>query len=173
VVIEHPRSESRKLISPEKAADQTRNFRRFDVPVKAGDLATLEVIEESDNGETISLTSADSNTLLFYAKHESTKAAVREVLAKMLDFLGKVEGAKAGIEAEQTALKEIAEDQDRIRKNIDRSPKESEAFKRYLKKFDDQETEIEKRQSRVKELRTELAKHEKGLKDYAETAKAE
>jgi len=60
-----------------------------------------------------------------------------------------------------------------IRKNIERSPKESEAFKRYLKKFDDQETEIEKRQARLKELRIELAKHEKGLKDYAETAKAE
>ena len=50
---------------------------------------------------------------------------------------------------------------------------ESDAFKRYLKKFDEQETVIEKHQARVKELKAELAKHEKALKDFAETAKAE
>ena len=71
------------------------------------------------------------------------------------------------------ALKEIAEDQDRIRKNIEKAPKESDAFKRYLKKLDDQETEIEKRQARLKELKLEKAKQEKALKDYAESAKAE
>ena len=36
-----------------------------------------------------------------------------------------------------------------------------------------QETEIEKHQARIKELKLELAKHEKALKDFAETAKAE
>ena len=62
---------------------------------------------------------------------------------------------------------------DRVRKNIERAPKESETFKRYLKKFDDQETEIEKRQAKLKELKADLAKHVKALKDYAESAKAE
>lgn len=173
VVIEHPRVEGRKLISPEKATDQTRNFRRFDVPVKAGDLATLTVVEELQADDWRYSVSVDSSTLLHYSKHEATKPAVRAVLTKMLEFRSKIEDAKAGIEAEVTALKEIADDQDRIRKNIERAPKESEAFKRYLKKFDDQETEIEKRQSRLKELRADLSKHEKALKDYAETAKAE
>ncbi len=173
VIIEHPRVEGRKLVAPEKPSELTRNFTRFDVPVKEGESKTLEVLEESETGESIALTRADSDTLLYYSKHESTKPAVRAVLTKMLELRGKVEDSKAGIEAEVTALKEIAEDQDRIRKNIERAPKESEAFKRYLKKFDDQETEIEKRQSRLKELRADLSKHEKALKDYAETAKAE
>ena len=91
----------------------------------------------------------------------------------MLELHTKVKLVQQGLTEEQAALKEIAEDQDRIRKNIERAPKESEAYKRYVKKFDDQETEIEKRQMKVKELRTELAKQEKALKDYAETAKAE
>ncbi len=42
-----------------------------------------------------------------------------------------------------------------------------------MKKFDDQETEIEKRQARLKELRAEVTKQEKSLKEYAENAKAE
>lgn len=173
VVIEHPLVANRRLIVPEKAADQSRSFRRFEVPVKAGALATLDVVEEEHAEEFVALESETSDTLLNYLKHEATKPAVRAVLTKLLELRGKVDDARKGIEAEQAALKEIADDQERIRKNIERAPKESDTFKRYLKKFDDQETEIEKRQARLKELRAELAKQEKALKDYAESAKAE
>ncbi len=171
VIIEHPRTDNRTLIAPEKPADQTRSFYRFEVPVKTGELATLEVVEESDGLTYHTLATSEPDILLFYSKQPETKAAVRAVLTKLLELRGKVEEAKKGIDDEQAALKEIADDQDRIRKNIERAPKESETFKRYLKKFDDQETEIEKRQARIKELKAELAKQEKALKDYAENAK--
>ena len=47
VIIEHPQSSAWKLIAPTKPDDQTRSYYRFDVPVKAGALATLDVTEES------------------------------------------------------------------------------------------------------------------------------
>jgi hypothetical protein len=173
VVIEHPRHDDRKLISPEKPTDQTRSFYRFDATVKSGDLATLDIVEESLSQPTFRLTNGDLDTLLYYSKLEATKPAVREVLKKVLEIRGKIADAQKGIEAEQTALKEIADYQDRIRKNIEKAPKESETFKRYLKKFDDQETEIEKRQAKIKELKAELAKQEEAFKEYAQNAKAE
>ncbi|VTU01321.1 Uncharacterized protein OS=Pirellula staleyi (strain ATCC 27377 / DSM 6068 / ICPB 4128) GN=Psta_1627 PE=4 SV=1: DUF4139: DUF4139 [Gemmataceae bacterium] len=173
VLIEHPRVSERKLVSPAKAAEVTRSFTRFEVPVKAGARETLEVVEEGESGESFVLDAASGTTLLHYSKLDATKPAVRAVLAKLLEIRGSIEAAKSGIEAEQVALKEIGDDQDRIRKNIERAPKESEAYKRYVKKFDDQETEIEKRQAKVKELRADLAKHEKALRDYAAIAKAE
>ena len=37
-------------------------------------------------------------------------------------------------------------------------PKDSEAYKRYLKKFDDQETEIEKRSAKLKEHQKAILK---------------
>ena len=43
-------------------------------------------------------------------------------------------------------------DQDRLRKNLKEMPPEAAAYKRYLKKFDDQETEIERLQKLVKDL---------------------
>jgi hypothetical protein len=173
VLVEHPRVTGLKLITPAKPAELTRNFTRFEVPVKVGQSETLDIVEESESNESLSLTSADSNTLLYFSKHEATKPEVRKVLARMLELRSKVEDAKAGIAAEQEALKEIAEDQDRMRKNIERAPKESDAYKRYVKKFDEQETEIEKRQAKLKSLRIELAKHELALKEYAASAKAE
>ncbi len=173
VIIEHPRLTDRKLVTPEKPADQTRSFHRLEVPVKSGELATLDVAEESDGLTQHTLATCNPGTLLHYAKQPETKQAVRDVLARILELRAKVEDAKAGMQAEQTALKEIADDQERIRKNIERAPKESETFKRYLKKFDDQETEIEKRQARLKDLRAEVAKQEKALKEYADNARAE
>jgi hypothetical protein len=172
LIIEHPRHDDRKLIAPEKPTDETRSFYRFEMPVKAGELATLEVVEESSTQQTYALANTDVDTLLYYSKLETTKPAVRIVLKKVLELRGKITEAQKAINGEQLALKEIAEDQDRIRKNIERAPKESETFKRYLKKFDDQETEIEKRQARIKELKTDLVKQEEDFRVYATTAGA-
>ena len=173
VTIEHPQTSGWKLAAPAKPDDQTRGLYRFDVPIKAGALATLEVTEESGNTEARQLASATREWLQYHVNVPEIKPAVREVFKKLIELREKVDEAQKGITEEQDALKEIAEDQDRIRKNIERAPKESEAFKRYLKKFDDQETEIEKRQARVRVLKADLAKHEKALKEFASAAKAE
>ncbi len=173
VIVEHPKHSGWKLVTPAKADDQTRSFYRFDSVVKAGALVTLEVTEESPAVDVYGLTETTRDALLRYASLKEAKPAVREVFTKLIELREKVDEAQKGIADEQELLKEIADDQDRIRKNIERTPKESEAFKRYLKKFDDQETEIEKRRARLKELKAELAKHEKALKDFAGTAKAE
>ncbi len=47
----------------------------------------------------------------------------------------------------------IGQDQARMRANMERVPQTSEAYKRYLKKFDDQETQIEQGQARITRLR--------------------
>ncbi|MBP3958952.1 DUF4139 domain-containing protein [Gemmata sp. G18] len=173
VIVEHPKNSAWELVTPTKADDQTRSFYRFDSVVKTGALVTLEVTEESPAVDVHGLTETTRDALLRYASLKEAKPAVREVFKKLIELREKVDEAQKGITEEQESLKEIADDQERIRKNIERTPKESEAFKRYLKKFDDQETEIEKRRARVKELKAELTKHEKALRDFASAAKAE
>jgi DNA repair exonuclease SbcCD ATPase subunit len=46
-------------------------------------------------------------------------------------------------------LKAITDYQTRIRANLDKVPPSSAAYKRYLEKFDQQETEIEKLQKQI------------------------
>src|SRR5262249_33510786 len=65
-------------------------------------------------------------------------------------------------------LKEISDDQDRLRKNLEKVPTMSEAHKRYVKKFDDQETQIEKLQEQQKQKQI-LEK--KQLKELEENVK--
>jgi hypothetical protein len=50
-------------------------------------------------------------------------------------------------------LQEIVADQTRLRANLREMPPSAAAYKRYLEKFDSQETQIEKLQDQVKQLR--------------------
>ena len=79
--------------------------------------------------------------------------------------------AKA-IAYEQSSLKQIETDQTRLRANIEKVPPASEAFKRYLKKFDEQETEIETRRKKVIELTTIAETKAAELSDFGINATA-
>jgi hypothetical protein len=173
MVIEHPIHRDWKLTAPERPADRTRDYYRFEVAAKAGELTTFEVVEEHDGYEGNALGTVSDDTLVYYSKQDVTKPAVRAVLTKLLEMRRQKAELAKQLAEEQAALKEIGDDQDRIRKNLERVPRDAEAYKRYLKKFDDQETEIEKRQARVKELKAEAAKQEKALQAFVEEAKAE
>jgi hypothetical protein len=81
-------------------------------------------------------------------------------------------GFADSINDERSALKAIAEEQARIRANIERVPRDSDAFKRYLRKFDDQETEIERRQSKVTEVQAALDARMKAFAEFVKGLKA-
>jgi hypothetical protein len=49
-------------------------------------------------------------------------------------------------------IQTITNDQNRIRQNLREVPKESEAYKRYLTKFDEQEKEMDSLHSQLKQL---------------------
>ena len=70
------------------------------------------------------------------------------------------------IAQEEQALKVIEQDQSRMRANMERVPPTSEAYKRYLKKFDDQETEIEKRRAKIVELQQSAEQQRKAYETF-------
>ena len=61
---------------------------------------------------------------------------------------------------------DIRQDQDRLRKNLKELPPTSEAYKRYVKKFDDQETEIEQLQGTIKTLQNTEFQQRKEFESY-------
>src|SRR5262249_36251606 len=65
---------------------------------------------------------------------------------------GKLVATRRAIAQTERQLKAIVEDQARLRANMERVPKDSAADQRYLKKFDQQETEIERLQDAVRKL---------------------
>ena len=60
-----------------------------------------------------------------------------------------------------------------MRSNLAVADKSSDVYKRYLKKFDDQETEIEKRQAKISELSKLKLKLAKEFKEMVAGLNAE
>ena len=73
----------------------------------------------------------------------------------------------------QNDLRDLTEDQTRIRANIERAPKDSDAYKRYLKKFDEQEPLFEKSQQDIRKQRLALDKMRNELDDFLTKLTAE
>ena len=63
-------------------------------------------------------------------------------------------------------LKVITDDQGRLRANLREMPPTAAAYKRYLEKFDHQETQIEQYQADVKKLQGVEHNQKKELEDY-------
>jgi hypothetical protein len=173
VLIEHPYDDSWKLVTPAKAAERSRDVYRFEVSAEPDKTATLEVVEEKVEARSQQLLSSADDAVGFFLKAGPTAPAVKAALEKALALRGKLRETQLAAEAEEQGLKGIEADQDRMRKNMERVPRDSDAYKRYLKKFDAQETEIEKRQAKLAELRAAAAEQQKAFEQYVATLAVE
>jgi hypothetical protein len=166
LIIEHPIRPDWKLISPEKAAEQSREVYRFEVKVPAGKSVTHEVVEEQSRVDQLALNSNDERTVRVFLNSSVTSAPVKEALTKASGLRMKLADTQNEIAQLQGQLKAITEDQVRLRANFERLPPTSAAYKRYLEKFDTQETEIEKLQGQVKKLQETEKGQRKEYEDY-------
>ena len=141
-----------KLIAPAKVVETTADLRRFELKVPAGESAVLEVVEEIDRTDTSGLDSLSEEAIKKHLKRDTTPPAVKAALEKVRAALTAPRDLSDALAEEQAALGTINEAQNRMRKNLDVMPAGSEVFNRYLKKFDLQEIEIEKRDEKIKEL---------------------
>lgn len=173
VIVEQPIRAGWKLAAIAKPIETTRDLYRFEVVAKAGETATLDVPMESATVEEQEIARVSDEMLRHYAASAVAKPAVKDAVTKLIALRAATDATKKSIADEEAALKAIGEDQIRIRANLERVPKESEAYKRYLKKFDEQETEIETRQAKVKTLKAKSTDDEKAYKDFSEKLKAE
>ncbi len=173
VWITQPLREHWNLITPAKPVERTEGLQRFELKVAANDAAKLDVTEEETATETTELGKFSSSALDEHVKRAVTPATVKAAITRLIAERAKLNGLEASLKEESVALKAIADEQTRIRANMERVPKDSLAYQRYLKKFDDQETEIERRQAKAATLLIEGKKQEKALAELTKTMNAE
>ena len=77
------------------------------------------------------------------------------------------------IAEQQRQLKMITDDQIRLRANLKEMPATAAAYKRYLEKFDQQETQIEKYQADIKKMQETEHQQKKDFEDYLANFTAE
>jgi hypothetical protein len=166
LIIEHPVRADWKLVKPEKAAERSRDVYRFEVKVPAGKSLTHEVVEEMSRVDQLALSNQDAQTVRVFLNSSVTGEKVKTALEKAQGLRGRLSETEAELGQLNVQLKAIVDDQVRLRANFERLPPTSEAYKRYLKKFDTQETEIEKLQEDIKKLQATQKSQLKEYEDY-------
>jgi hypothetical protein len=149
LIIEHPIRDEWKLVEPEKANEVSRDVYRFDQTVAAGKTAKLDVVEERSRTNVAGLAQTDDQTIKVFLSGSVASDKVKEALNKALAFKAELATTRRDLAQVQNRLKAITEDQTRLRANLANVPPTSAAYKRYLEKFDTQETEIEKLQKNI------------------------
>jgi hypothetical protein len=91
---------------------------------------------------------------------------VKEALEKAIGLRSKVSESQQMIAREERLLKTIEADQARMRANMAQVPQTSEAYKRYVKKFDDQETQIEALRDKIAKLNDNRDGNQRELDNY-------
>jgi hypothetical protein len=153
LVLEHPLRTDWTLVTPEKPTERSRDVYRFQLSVPAGKPVTQEVIEEQQQASEFSVSGIDSQTTEFFVKSTATSPKLKEALEKVVALKTTLAKTQREIADSDRQLKEISTDQGRLRANLKELPPTAAAYKRYLEKFDTQETEIEKLQEQIKKQR--------------------
>jgi hypothetical protein len=153
------------LVSPDPPADERHGFYHFQVQFEPDKPSMLEVIQQRTVQSTVPLSRLDDEQIKVYANAKTVGPDVKAAL----DELVKRRQALAGLAARKAQLerqiKEVGEEQGRIRQNMSQLERNSELYNRYVKKFGVQEDEVEKLRQQLRELSVDVEGQRKSLGD--------
>jgi hypothetical protein len=173
VLIEHPVRNDFKLVDTDKPAETASDFYRFQVKVAPGKTEKQSVTEERVVGQTLAITNLNDDTIRHFISQPVISAKVKAGLQQAMELRWTLAKTQREIQELERQLKVIVDDQGRLRANLKEMPPTAEAYKRYLKKFDDQETQIEKYQADIKKLQGVEFNQKKEFDDFLAQFSAE
>jgi hypothetical protein len=165
LLVEHPVRHDFKLVDA-KPAETASDVYRFELKLPAGASKELAVTEERDLGTTLSISSQSDEQIRLLVQEPAASDKLKEGLQRAQALRWELEKTRREVAEQQRQLNVIVTDQGRLRANLKEMPSTAKAYKRYLEKFDEQETLIEKYQSDIKKLQTQEHTQQKSFDDF-------
>jgi hypothetical protein len=166
VLVEYPFDPQWKLTAPAKPEEKTRNLYRFAVEAKPGEPVKLLVEEERTDHQQVALGNLDDNTIQYYLSAKVVGEKVKQALAEIVKRKQALQDVAVKKQQLEQRIAQIGEDQNRIRQNMAQLDHNSDVYKNYVKKFSDQESEIEKARGQIASLADEETGMRKSLDEY-------
>ncbi len=174
VLVEHPvRNDFHLTDDTTKPAETASDVYRFEVKVPAGKTAAQTVTEERVVSQQIQLTNSNDDQIRFFLNQIVASKKVKDGLAQAINLRAATNKTQREIAEQQLQLKTITDDQTRLRANLKEMPPTAAAYKRYLDKFDQQETQIEKYQADIKKMQETEHQEQKEFEDFLANLSAE
>jgi hypothetical protein len=166
VLIEHPFRADWQLASPSTATERTREVYRFAVTVDPGSGTRLRVREEKPLQQSVALTDAGPDVLTYYMRATQVSDKVKQALQRVSTLRDKLDQTVQQRRRFEQQIQEITQEQSRMRENMGRLAQNSELYNRYVRKLDQQETELDKIRKDIEALKGTEEQQRKELNDY-------
>lgn len=166
VLIEQPYRADWKLVEPKEPAERTRNLYRFSVTVEAGKTATLRVKETLPIQESILLMDSGLDQIAYFQQAKEVSPKVKDALQRLVQLRSKLDETRAQRSRLDHRIGEMTTEHGRIRENMQRLPQNSDLYSRYVKKLDQQETELEKLRKDIEGLKNTEEEQRRELQNY-------
>ncbi|MBN1909869.1 MAG: hypothetical protein JW818_09035 [Pirellulales bacterium] len=166
VLVEHPLDHNWKLVAPEKPTEKTRDRYRFAVEAKPGEPAVLKIAEEQTQSQHLGLTNLNDDQIRIYLRAKVVSQKVKDALAKIIEMKRDMANLANQRGRKEAEVKTIADEQSRIRANMNRLDRAGQLYKRYVKKLDDQENALEGLHEEIAKLRDQETEAKKKLDAY-------
>jgi hypothetical protein len=167
VLIEQPVRPGWKIIAPKpEDVELTEKHYRIRKELEADSEATVEVTLQRSRLQTIQLVRMTDEQLVAYAKTGELDAKLRRAIAKIGDLRHAVNQHQRRLEQLTESRKQIFEEQKRIRNNLSRIPTNSDLYRRYLKKLNAQEDELEGLNKAIAAAQDEVNRAQDALTKY-------
>ncbi len=166
VLIEYPLDTNWKLLEPMEPAEKTRDLYRFLVNAEPGKPESIDIREERTIGQQIAVMNMDDNSIRYYINAKEVSQEVKDALSEVIkrkQALAQVVNQRNELDRQ---IQVIFQEQSRIRQNMTELPKDSELFRRYLTKFNEQEDSIEQLRAQVQQSIDDEAKQRKALDEF-------
>jgi hypothetical protein len=166
VLVEHPVRNDFHLADTAKPAETASDFYRFELKVASGKTENLAVTEEKTFGQSVALSNSNDDQSRFFISQPVTSKKVKAGLQSAMELRWELNKTQREIGELERQLQVITNDQARLRANLREMPATAAAYKRYLQKFDEQETQIEKYQADIKKLQGTEFQQKKAFEDF-------
>jgi hypothetical protein len=166
VLIEHPFRSDFKLVGKIEPKEKTSDVYRFEVKVAAGKIASQEVVEERDIVAQTIISNLDDSTIKLVFASTVTNPKIVAAIKKSQELKTAIGETQRERALAQQKLADLERDQTRIRANLKETPEGAAAYKKYLAKLDAQESDIDKLNAKIKELRDAESTQKKDYDNY-------
>ena len=112
------------------------------------------------------MTNLDDNSIVFYINAKETSKPVAEALKEVIKRKAAIQDLVNRRNQLQGQVQIVDQEQARIRQNMAQLEKTSDLYNRYVKKFGEQEDQVEAFRKQIKDLTDEETKLRKALDTY-------
>ncbi len=155
-----------KFVGDQKPVEGNRNC--FRTAVKAGkdQLVKHDVTEERSTARKESLDGMNDDRIKALLASANAPDSVKDNIRKGTTMLRSLTATGFALKELRAQLKEITDEQARIKGNLEKLPANSELYKRLIDKFDKEETALEKVQKQISEKVADEKKQQKEFEQF-------